>query len=100
LSGLLDSHLITPKSELILEREVVMVNTNDISFARDIQPLFREDDRDAMDYIFDLWDYNDVCTYAEDILERLADGTMPCDEEWPDEQVALFRRWIEAGMPA
>jgi hypothetical protein len=68
------------------------------SFAQDIQPLFREDDRNAMDYVFDLWDYDDVRTYAQDILERLADGTMPCDEEWPDEQIAQFRRWIEGGM--
>ena len=70
------------------------------SFARDIQPLFRESDRVAMDFVFDLWDCQDVRTYAEDILERLVDGTMPCDGEWPDEQIALFRRWIEAGMPS
>ena len=69
------------------------------SFAQDIQPLFRESDRVAMDFAFDLWDYHDVCTYAADILERLTDGTMPCDGEWPDEQIAQFRRWIEAGMP-
>ena len=72
--------------------------SNTPSFANDIQPLFRESDRDAMDFAFDLWDYHDVCTYAQDILERLADGTMPCDEEWPDEQIDQFRRWIEAGM--
>ena len=70
------------------------------SFARDIQPLFRESDREAMDFAFDLWDYHDVRTHAEDILERLVDGTMPCDEEWPEEQIAQFRRWVEAGMPA
>ncbi len=70
------------------------------SFARDIQPLFRESDREAMEFAFDLWDYDDVRTHAQDILERLSDGTMPCDEEWPEEQVALFRRWVEAGMPA
>jgi hypothetical protein len=70
------------------------------SFARDIQPLFRESDREAMEFAFDLWDYDDVRTHAQDILERLTDGTMPCDEEWPEEQVALFRRWVEAGMPA
>jgi hypothetical protein len=70
------------------------------SFARDIQPLFRESDREAMEFAFDLWDYDDVRTNAQDILERLTDGTMPCDEEWPEEQLALFRRWIEAGMPA
>jgi hypothetical protein len=70
------------------------------SFARDIRPLFRESDRDSMHFAFDLWDYNDVRTYAEDILDRLSDGTMPCDGEWPEEQITQFRRWIEAGMPA
>ncbi len=70
------------------------------SFARDIRPLFRESDRDSMDFAFNLWDYNDVRTHAEDILERLSDGTMPCDGEWPEEQITQFRRWIEAGMPA
>jgi hypothetical protein len=70
------------------------------SFARDIQPLFRESDRESMGFVFDLWDYHDVRAHAEDILERLTDGTMPCDGEWPEEQVARFRRWIEAGMPA
>lgn len=70
------------------------------SFARDIQPLFREIDRDSMNFAFDLWAYQDVRTNAEDILERLTDGSMPCDGEWPEERVALFRRWVEAGMPA
>jgi hypothetical protein len=69
-------------------------------FARDIRPLFRESDRESMDFAFDLWDYHDVSAHAEDILERLTEGTMPCDEEWPEEQVARFRRWVEAGMPA
>ncbi len=70
------------------------------SFARDIRPLFRESDRESMDFAFDLWDYHDVSAHAEDILERLTEGTMPCDGEWPEEQVARFRRWVEAGMPA
>jgi hypothetical protein len=67
-------------------------------FAQDIRPLFREDDRDTMSFVFDLWDCNDVRTHATEILERLADGTMPCDSEWPEEQIAVFRRWIETGM--
>jgi hypothetical protein len=71
-----------------------------LSFAHDIQPLFREDDREAMQYAFDLWNYRDVSTHAENILERIEDGSMPCDEEWPTEQIALFRSWIDAGMPA
>ena len=53
-----------------------------------------------MQFAFDLWDYQDVCTYAQDILERLEDGSMPCDGEWPEEQIAQFRRWVEGGMPA
>ncbi len=69
------------------------------SFARDIQPLIREDDREAMEFAFDLWDYHDVQTHAQDILKRLTDGTMPCDGEWPEERIAQFRRWVEAGMP-
>jgi hypothetical protein len=67
-------------------------------FERDIQPLFREQDRVAMDFLFDLWDYQDVSAHAESLLERLDDGTMPCDEPWPAEQIALFRRWMDAGM--
>ena len=68
-------------------------------FAQDIKPLFREEDRDAMSYIFDLWDYNDVSANADIILERIEDGSMPCDEEWPEERIALLRRWIDAGKP-
>ena len=70
-----------------------------LSYARDILPLFRENDRDAMVFAFDLWDYNDVCTNAQEILERLSDGSMPCDGEWPEERITQFRRWVEAGMP-
>jgi len=73
---------------------------NTPSFARDIQPLFRESDRESMEFAFDLWDYQDVRANAEDILERLSEGSMPCDGEGPEEQITQFRRWIEAGMPA
>ena len=70
------------------------------SFARDIKPLFSEGDRYAMFFAFDLWNYHDVCTHAQAILERLTDGTMPFDRrEWPEEQIAQFRRWIESVMP-
>jgi hypothetical protein len=73
--------------------------TSTPGFAQDIRPLFRENDRDEMDYVFDLWDYHDVSTYAESILERLEDGSMPCDGPWPGAQIDLFRRWIDAGKP-
>lgn len=74
--------------------------TSTPGFEQDIKPLFREEDRDAMSYIFDLWDYQDVSANATNILDRLADGTMPCDGEWPEEQIELFRRWIDTGMSA
>ncbi|HTI14551.1 MAG TPA: hypothetical protein VL461_08295 [Dictyobacter sp.] len=69
-------------------------------FERDIKPLFREEDRDEMDFVFDLWNYQDVCDNADSILDRVEDGSMPCDGEWPAEQIELFRRWKDAGMPA
>jgi hypothetical protein len=86
---------------VVQEWSMPMAPGNSIpSFARDIQPLFREDDRTSMDFAFDLWDYHDVQTHAQDILSRLSEGTMPCDGEWPEQQIALFRRWVEDGMPA
>ena len=70
-----------------------------VSFAADIRPLFREDDVRSMSWAFDLTSYEDVRQNAEAIYERLSDGSMPCDEPWPDEQVQRFRSWIDAGMP-
>jgi hypothetical protein len=70
------------------------------SFEKDIKPLFREMDRDEMDFVFDLWSYQDVSTHADNILDRIEDGSMPCDEEWPPEKIDLFRRWIDEGKPA
>lgn len=73
-------------------------STSAPSFVKDIQPLFRESDRQAMNFAFDLWDYSDVSSNSQAILERLEDGSMPCDNEWPAEQINLFHRWIDAGM--
>jgi hypothetical protein len=69
-------------------------------FEDDIKPLFRERDRDSMRFAFDLWSHDDVSTHADAILDRLEAGTMPCDSAWPADQVAGFRRWIDAGKPA
>ena len=70
-----------------------------VSFAEDIRPLFRVDDRDAMDFAFDLWDVDDVRANVNAILERLQDGSMPCDGGWAPEQIELFSRWAATGMP-
>jgi hypothetical protein len=71
-----------------------------ISYEDDIKPLFRDKDRERMEFAFDLWKYDDVKDNAAAILERLSDGDMPCDGAWPDDQVAVFKRWVEAGTPA
>jgi len=71
-----------------------------ISYEDDIRPLFRDTDRERMEFAFDLWKYDDVKENADAILERLSDGDMPCDGAWPAERVDTFRSWVEAGMPA
>ena len=68
-----------------------------VSFAADIRPLFREKDVRSMTRHFDLTSFEDVSTVADRILGRLRAGSMPCDGEWPSEQVDLFERWIETG---
>jgi hypothetical protein len=71
-----------------------------LSFEEDIKPLFRQKDRERMEWAFDLWDYEAVKENSDGILERLEAGDMPCDGEWPEEQVTTFRNWIDGGMPA
>ena len=66
-------------------------------FEQDVKPLFRESDRLDMEFVFDLWAHQDVRANAESILERLEDGTMPCDAPWDDERIQLFRTWVADG---
>jgi len=71
-----------------------------LSYAADIRPLFRDEpDVEAMkSFGLDLSSYDDVKKHADAIYERLADGSMPCDGEWPKEQVAKFKQWMDDGM--
>lgn len=52
-----------------------------------------------MTFAFDLSSYEDVRANAEQIYERLAEGSMPCDGRWPEQQVELFRSWVDGGSP-
>lgn len=70
-----------------------------VSYGAGIRPLFRDGDIDAMSFAFDLSSYGDVRANADEIYRRLADGSMPCDRRWPDEDVRLFQAWIEGGSP-
>jgi len=74
-------------------------SSEDLSFASDIKPLFRESDRQAMHAAFDLWSAADVRTHGQAIAARLRDGSMPCDGAWPEDRVALFDRWLAEGSP-
>jgi CDGSH-type Zn-finger protein/truncated hemoglobin YjbI len=69
-----------------------------VRFAADIKPLFRDRDRQSMTFAFDLWSCDDVRAHAADIIDRLEQGTMPCDGAWPAERVAVFKRWTDSGM--
>jgi hypothetical protein len=71
-----------------------------LSFAADIRPLFRdEQDVEVMKNVgLDLSSYDDVKTNAEAIYSRVEDGSMPCDDAWPKEQVAKFKQWMDEGM--
>ena len=76
------------------------IPSDPISYAADVKPLFREHDRSSMLSHFDLWSYEDVSDYAPDILDRLEQGSMPCDAAWPADRVEVFRGWLEQGRPA
>ena len=68
-----------------------------VHYATDIKPLFRDKDIDSMRFAFNLDEYGDVSEHADDILERLRAGAMPCDSPWPAEKVDVFERWVRGG---
>jgi hypothetical protein len=70
------------------------------SFEQDIKPLFRESDREAMEWAFDLWSYDDVKEHSGEILRALEAGTMPCDGAWEPDQVDTYRSWATGDQAA
>ena len=69
-----------------------------IGFEADIKPLFRLKDISSMKKAnLDLSSYADVSSRADEILQRLQDGNMPCDGAWPQSQVATFKQWVDGG---
>jgi hypothetical protein len=65
-----------------------------------IKSFFRKKDIDSMKpKRIDLSSYDDVKKRAQDIYERLADGSMPCDGEWPADRIATFKEWVDNGAP-
>jgi len=80
---------------------VVLPAANEqVSFEKHIKPLFRQRDRQSMKFAFDLWAFDEVKQNAHAILERLRNGSMPCDGAWPREKIDVFERWTTTGMSA
>jgi hypothetical protein len=75
-----------------------MTDDESPSFSVDILPMFRAKDVTAMAWFADLHSYAAVRTHSEQILARLEDGGMPCDQMWPEEDVDRFRKWMRTGM--
>lgn len=73
-----------------------------VSFALHIGVMFRDEQRRCMSPYLDLGSYDEVKANAEAIYARVLDHSMPADESgpWPDEWVALFRRWLDEGCQA
>jgi hypothetical protein len=40
-----------------------------------------------------------VAANAQSVYSAVADGSMPPDQPWPAERVALFKQWMDAGCP-
>jgi truncated hemoglobin YjbI len=92
---------VSPPPATAAEQPVTLPGPDEqVSFAAHIKPLFRDRDRQSMSFAFDLWAADDVRAHADGILAKLADGSMPCDGAWPEQQVAVFRRWTETGCQA
>ena len=69
-----------------------------LGYAKDIRPLFRSTDVDAMQPRgLDLWSYADVRASADEILSRLQEGSMPCDGPWQASAIDTFKQWIVDG---
>jgi CDGSH-type Zn-finger protein/truncated hemoglobin YjbI len=69
-----------------------------VGFERHVRTFFRRRDRQSMSFAFDLWSYDDVKGNAHAILERVRNGSMPCDGPWPAERIEAFERWIATGQ--
>ncbi len=80
-----------------------------IRFESHIRHMIRKVDRDRILNRFDLWNYDDVVANVDMILDRInraqhspVHGEMPptsFDGPWPNEWLALFKCWKEAGCP-
>jgi len=72
-------------------------------FNRDIMPLFRSKDREAMLFVFDLYNCSQVQANGEEIYRSIAAKTihglmtgMPPDVTWTLDKLKFFKRWLDS----
>jgi hypothetical protein len=73
-----------------------------LSFARDIRPLFTQEDIEHMldvDPSLDLGSYDSVKAHANIIYRRVSLGEMPPGKPWPQEQADKFKQWMDEQYP-
>ncbi len=91
---------LAPSSKEPSEPVVLPAEDEPVRYEKHIRHLFRDGDRGSMSFAFDLWAYEDVRGHAPEILERVRNGSMPCDGAWPEEWITTFARWVQTGTPA
>jgi hypothetical protein len=50
-----------------------------------------------MEFMLDLWSYDDVKGNADAILDAVSNGRMPPGAPWPADKVGIFKQWIDDG---
>lgn len=69
-----------------------------LSFAKDIRPLFTDTDVDHMAAMMDLSSRDDVEQHADAILTVVKDGSMPPGgPRWTDAMCDTFDQWVKQG---
>lgn len=72
----------------------------DLSFDKDIRPLFTQTDIDHMEPFgveLNNFEYMSDKSNADAVYEVLSAKTMPPNDPWPDDKVKVFKAWIDGG---
>jgi hypothetical protein len=74
-----------------------------LSYSKDIKPLFTQVDQAHMNFMFDLWSYDDVKKNANDIYDAISHKRMPPpppggDGPWSQDKINRFKAWMDDGM--
>lgn len=80
-----------------------MMADENLSFSKDIRPLFTDTDVDHMKRLgMDLSSRDGVADNAENILSVVTSGEMPPASEnraWTKDMCGTFERWMKQGCP-